>query len=212
MGPRKKMHTPISLGVKAMSPLIRYRGDDNVRISVLFHDGNTCMMGVAFGEAAQNLELKLKVGSTYRFRYYTIKVNDKKYSNTKFTIYLRENTIIKPIKNGYDEIPKEKGMKISEMNGRLMNLLVSTSKVRISKVGELFRPKEKYLREVYVRDKTGEIKFLLWSYDEDSFPYKVGDYVKMKYVILMADGEDYFLHKSDMTKIVRCKHGKVKVK
>ncbi|XP_076108887.1 uncharacterized protein LOC143076885 [Mytilus galloprovincialis] len=40
LGPRKKMHTPISLGVKAMSPLIRYRGDDNVRISVLFHDGS----------------------------------------------------------------------------------------------------------------------------------------------------------------------------
>lgn len=139
------MHTPISLGIKAISPLIRYGGDDDVRISVLFHDGYTCMMEVAFGEAATKLESKLKVGSTYRFRYYTIKVNNKRYSNTKYMIYLRENTTIKTIKNGYDEIPKEKGMKISEMNGRFMNLLVSTSKVRISKVGELFRPKEKYL-------------------------------------------------------------------
>lgn len=110
-------------------------------------------------------------------------------------------TIIKTIEIGYGEIPKQ--MKISEINSRFMNLLVLTSKVRISKVGELSRPKEKYLRDVHVRYKTVEMKLLMWSYDEDPFLHKVGDLVKLKYVTLKADGQEYFLRKSDYTKIVR---------
>ncbi|CAG2237446.1 unnamed protein product [Mytilus edulis] len=164
-GPSKTCQHPITLGIKSISPIIRYRGrwNNDVRVSVLFHDGNTCMRGVAFGAAALKFKRKLKVGRTYKFRYYKIGVHDKRYSNTKYRIHLRENTTTKKIENGYAYIPKEKGLKIAEMKEQIRNLLVSTLKVKIRKVGDLTKPTERFYRNVYVSDETGKIRIEFWS-------------------------------------------------
>lgn len=131
-GPRKKCQYPITLGIKSISPIIRYRGrwNNDVRVSVLFHDGNTCMRGVAFGAAALKFKRKLKVGRTYKSRYYKVGVHDKRYRNTQYRIHLREYTTTKKIETGYAYIPKEKGLKIAEMKEQIRNLLVSTLKVK----------------------------------------------------------------------------------
>ncbi|CAC5404686.1 unnamed protein product [Mytilus coruscus] len=205
--PNEQIQDPITLGTKAISSIIRYGKDHNdVRISIVFHDGNTIMTGVAFGDAARKFKNKLKVGRTYIFWNYKIGISDQEYNNTKYKIYLREWTmaIIKTIAKGYAEIPKVKGKKISEINEMYKNLLVSTSKVRISKVSDLFRPKEKYLRKVYVSDETEEMKILMWSYKKVDFPYSVGDHVLLRYMTVKYDGHHCFLLKSDNTRIVRC--------
>ncbi|CAG2221965.1 unnamed protein product [Mytilus edulis] len=206
-GPRKKCQYPITLGIKSISHIIKYRGrwNDDVRVSVLFHDGNTCMRGVAFGAAALKFKRKLKVGRTYQFKYYKIGVHDKRYSNTKYRIHLLENTTTKKIEAGYACIPKEKGLKIAEMKEQIRNLLVSTLKVRIRKVGDLTKPTERFYRNVYVSDETGKIRIEFWSNYEDDFPYDVGDHVKLKYMTLKNDGHYCFLKQSDYTNISRWK-------
>lgn len=207
-GPRKTCQYPITLGIKSISPIIRYRGrwNNDVRVSVLFHDGNTCMRGVAFGAAALKFKRKLKVGRTYKFRYYKIGVHDKRYSNTKYRIHLLENTITTKIEAGYACIPKEKGLKIAEMKEQIRNLLVSTLKVKIRKVGDLTKPTERFYRDVYVSDETGKIRIELWSNYENDFPYDVGDHVKLKYMTLKNDGRYCYLKQSDYTNISRWKN------
>lgn len=171
-GQRKKCQYPITLGIKSISPIIRYSGrwNDDVRVSVLFHDGKTCMRGVAFDAAARKFKRKVKVSRTYKFRYYKIGVHDKRYSNTKFRIHLRENTTTKKIENGYAYIPKEKGLKITEMKEQIRNLLVSTLKVKIRKVGDLTKPTERFYRDVIVSDETGKIMIECWSNQKNEFP------------------------------------------
>ncbi|XP_052072742.1 uncharacterized protein LOC127710823 [Mytilus californianus] len=204
-GPREKCHYPITLGTKAISPILRHGKDhDDVRICIVFHDGNTIMRGVSFGDAARKFKRELQIGCTYKFRYYQIQDSKKEHSNTKYEITLRENTTIKTIEKGYNEIPKVKGKKISEINEIYKNLLVSTLKVRISKIGELFRPKKKFLREVFVKDETGEMKMLMWSYKKAQFLHSVGDHVILRYMTVKYDDQHCFLLKSDNTRIVRC--------
>lgn len=201
-GPREKCHYPITLGTKAISPLIRHKGV--VRLSIVFHDGNTTMRGVAFGAAARKFNRKLQIGSTYKLCNYKIQESTKKHSNTKYKISLRENTTIKTIENGYTEIPKMRGKKISELNKIYKNLMVSTLKVEITKIGELFKPKDKFLREVFVGDETGEMRILIWSYKKAEFRHSVGDHVKLRYMNLKFKDQQCFLHKTDNTRIVRC--------
>lgn len=203
--PSEKSHYPITLGIEAISAVITYGDDpDDIRLSILFYDGNTIMRGVAFGDAARKFENRLKEGHTYTFRNHKIEVSDKYYDNTKYRIQLRENTIIKRIKPGYAVVPNVKGMKILEINQSYKNLLVSTSKVRIDKIGELFKPAKKFLREVLISDETGEMRVLMWSYKEIQFPHSVGDYVILKYMTVKLDDQHCFLHKSDTTRIVTC--------
>lgn len=204
-GPRKTCQYPITLGIKSISPIIG-RWNNDVRVSVLFHDGKTCMRGVAFGAAALKFKRKLKVGRTYKFRYYKIGVHDKRYSNTKYRIHLLENTITTKIEAGYACIPTEKGLKISEMKEQIRNLLVSTLKVQIRKVGDLTKPTERFYRNVYVSDETGKIRIELWSNYENDFPYDVGDHVKLKYMTLKNNGRYCYLKQSDYTNISRWKN------
>ncbi|CAC5371706.1 unnamed protein product [Mytilus coruscus] len=204
-GPSEKCHYPITLGTKAISPLIRYgEAQDDVRLSIVFHDGNTIMRGVAFGAAARKFKRKLQIGFTYKFLYYKIQDSKKKHSNTKYQINLLKNTTIKTLENGYSEIPKMRGKEISKMNKIYKNLMVSTLKVEITKIGELFKPKKKFLREVFVSDETGEMRILLWSYKKAEFRHSVGDHVKLRYMTLKFDDQQCFLHKTDNTLIVRC--------
>ncbi|OPL33582.1 hypothetical protein AM593_09973, partial [Mytilus galloprovincialis] len=45
---------PITLGIKSVSHLQKYgNGNEQVRLSILFHDGNTCIKGIAFGASAR---------------------------------------------------------------------------------------------------------------------------------------------------------------
>ncbi|XP_071178167.1 uncharacterized protein [Mytilus edulis] len=203
--PSEKSHYPITLGIKAISPVIRYGNDhDDIKISIVFHDGNTIMRGVAFGDAARKFKNKLKVGHTYTFRNHKIEVSDKYYHNTKYEIQLRENTTIKRIKPGYAEVPKVKGKKILEINESYKNLLVSTLKVRIDKIGELLKPAKNFLRDVFISDETGEMRVLMWSYKKIEFPHSVGDHVILRYMTVKFEDQHCFLHKSDNTRIVRC--------
>ncbi|VDI56421.1 Hypothetical predicted protein [Mytilus galloprovincialis] len=203
--PSEKSHYPITLGIKAISAVIRYGNDhDDIRISIVFHDGNTIMRGVAFGDAARKFKNKLKVGHTYTFRNHKIEVSDKYYDNTKYKIQLRENTTIKRIKSGYAEVPKVKGKKILEINESYKNLLVSTLKVRIDKIGELLKPAKNFLRDVFISDETGEMRVLMWSYKKIEFPHIVGDNVILRYMTVKFEDQHCFLHKSDNTRIVRC--------
>lgn len=198
---------PIMLGIKSISRLEKYgKGDEQVRLSILLHDGNTCLKGIAFGASARKWKGTLKVLRTYEIRSYMIKESYRKYNNTKYEIHLLETTVIKQVKNGYADIPKETKMKISELDYKYENLLVSTSKVMFTKIGKCIRPKEKCLREIYINDATGDIKIKLWSQDEVEFPYKEGDYVKLKYVYLRYDSfcQQRFLEKSDNMIILQC--------
>ncbi|VDI56423.1 Hypothetical predicted protein, partial [Mytilus galloprovincialis] len=166
---------PIIVGIKSISRVEKYgKGDEQVRLSILFHDGNTCLRGIASGASARKWKETLKVLRTYEIRSYMVKESFRKYNNTKFEIHLLETTVIKKLKNGYAEIPKETKMTISELDYRFENLLVSTSKVRFTKIGECIRPKEKFLREIYIKDATGDIKIKLWSQDKVEFPYTEG--------------------------------------
>lgn len=186
---------------------MRYgNSNDQVRLSILFHDGNTCIKGIAFGASARKWKETLKVACTYKMRSYVIKYSDRKYNNTKYEIHIWENTVLKKIKHGYPKIPKEEQMQLSELDKQFENLLVSTSNVMFSRIGPILRPKEKFLREVYVKDSTRQIKFKIWSNEEHDFPYNVGDSVKLKYVYLRYDGYcgQYFLEKNDNTRIYKC--------
>ncbi|CAC5371707.1 unnamed protein product [Mytilus coruscus] len=183
-GPTMNTAVPIKLGIKSISRLEKYRtGDEHVRLSILFHDGNTCLKGIAFGASARKWKKTLK-----------------------YEIQLLESTVFEKLKNGYAKIPKEKNMKISELDQQFENLLVSTSKVMFTKIGESMRPKEKFLREIYISDATGEIKIKMWSNDAEEFPYNEGDFVKLKYVCLRYDSfyHQCFLEKSDNMIILRC--------
>lgn len=207
-GPSEKSRDPIDLGIKAISAIIRYGKDhDDIRISIIFHDGNTTLRGVAFGDAARKFKNKLKVGRTYTFRNYKIDFSDHEYTNTKYELYLREHTIatIKTIAVGYAESPKVKGKKISEINEMYRNLLVTTSKVRISKICDLSRPKDNYLCKFFVTDEREEMKVLMWSFKEVDFPFSVGDIVILRYLTAKNDDQHIFLKNSDNTKIVRCR-------
>ncbi|CAG2237445.1 unnamed protein product [Mytilus edulis] len=176
---------PITLGIKSVSHLQKYgNGNEQVRLSILFHDGNTCIKGIAFGASARKWKETLKRACTYKISSYLIKYSDRKYNNTKYEIHLWENTVLTTVKHGYTKIPKEKKMQLSELEEQFENLLVSTSNVKFSRIEPLIRPKEKFLREVYVKDSTGQIKLKMWSHDENDFPYSVGDCVKLKYVYL----------------------------
>lgn len=207
-GPIEKSCDPIMLGIKAISATIRYgKKYDDIRISILFHDGNTIIRGVAFGDAARKFKNKLKVGRTYIFRNHKIEFSDQEYTNTKYELYLWEHTIatIKTIAKGYTESPKVKGKKISEINEMYKNLLITTSKVRISKVCDLLRPKYNYLRKFFVTDEKEEIQVLMWSFKEVDFPFSVGDIVILRYMTVKYDDQHIFLKNSDNTKIVRCR-------
>lgn len=204
-GPSDKSNDPITLGIKAMSSIFKYgKKYDDVRISILFHDGNTVIRGFAFGDAARKFIRKLTVGRTYKFWHHKIEVSDTDYDSTKYKIQLRKNTIIKRIQPGYAEVLKVKGKKLSEINERYKNLLVSTLKVRIDKIGELFKPAKDFLREVFISDETGEMRVLMWSYKKIEFPHSVGDHVKLRYMTVKLEDQHCFLHKSDNTRIVRC--------
>lgn len=182
------------LGIKAISAVIRYGNDhDEIKISIVFHDGNTIMRGVAFGDAARKFKNRLKVGHTYTFRNFE-----------KYTIQLRENTTIKRIQPGYAEVPKVKGMKILEINQSYKNLLVSTLKVRIDKIGELSKPAKYFLRKVFISDETGKIRVSMWSYKKVEFPHSVGDHIILRYMTVKLENQHCFLHKSDNSRIVRC--------
>ncbi|XP_076108890.1 uncharacterized protein LOC143076889 [Mytilus galloprovincialis] len=203
--PSEKSHYPIMLGIKAISAVIRYGNDhDEIKISIVFHDGNTIMRGVAFGDAARKFKNRLKVGHTYTFRNHKIEESDKYHDNTKYTIQLRENTTIKRIQPGYAEVPKVKGMKILEINQSYKNLLVSTLKVRIDKIGELSKPAKYFLRKVFISDETGKIRVSMWSYKKVEFPHGVGDHIILRYMTVKLENQHCFLHKSDNSRIVRC--------
>ncbi|CAC5404687.1 unnamed protein product [Mytilus coruscus] len=198
---------PITLGIKSISRLEKYgKGDEQVRLSILFHDGNTCLKGIAFGASARKWKETLEFRCTYKIHNYMIKESNRKYNNTKYEIYLWETTVFKKLKNGYAKIPNEKRMTISDLDQQFENLLVSTSKVMFTKIGESMRPKEKFLREVYIKDSTGQIKIKMWSLEENEFPYNVGDYVKLKYVYLRYDSffGQYFLENNDNMRIFKC--------
>ncbi|XP_052072348.1 uncharacterized protein LOC127710499 isoform X3 [Mytilus californianus] len=206
-GPTMNSAVPITLGIKSISNLEKYGNDDEkVRLSILFHDGNICLKGIAFGASARKWKEILNVKCTYKIRSYAIKESNRKYTNTKYEIHLWETTVFKKLKNGYTKIPREKKMKISELDQQFENLLVSTSKVMITEIEQLIRPKEKFLREIYINDATGEIKIKMWSHDADKFPYNEGEFVKLKYVSLRYDSfcRQCYLEKSDNMIILRC--------
>ncbi|CAG2239317.1 unnamed protein product [Mytilus edulis] len=199
-GPTRNCIIPITLGIKSMSRLQGYgNGHDQVRLSILFHDGNTCIKGIAFGDSARKWKDNLKVQCTYTLRSYDIKYSDRKYNNTKYEIRLLENTVLTKVKHGYFQIPKENKMQISELDHQFENLLVSTSKVMFIRIGRQIRPREKFLRELYIKDSTGQIKIKMWSLERDEFPYNVGDCVKLKYAYLKYDSfcRQWFLEKND---------------
>lgn len=198
---------PIKLGIKSISDLETYgNGEEDVKLSILFHDGNTCVKGIAFGAAARKWKKTLKASCTYKVCSYEIRKSNRKFENTKFEIHLKENTCIKKLKNGYAEIPEETKMKIAELDNKFENLLVSTSKVKITKIKPLKRPKERFLRVIYISDATGEIKIKIWSREEEEFPYNEGEFVKLKYVYLKFDRKckKWYLGQSDNMLICQC--------
>lgn len=198
---------PIKLGIKSISDLETYRnGEEDTRLSILFHDGNTCVKGIAFGAAARKWKKTLKASCTYKVCSYEIRKSNTKFENTKFEIHLKENTFIKKLKNGYAEIPEETKMKIAELDNKFENLLVSTSKVKITEIQPLKRPKEKFLRNIYIRDATGQIRIKIWSRAEEEFPHNEGEFVKLKYVYLRFDSfcREWYLGQSDNMLICRC--------
>lgn len=206
-GPTRNCIIPIALGIKSMSRLLGYgNGHDQVRLSILFHDGNTCIKGIAFGDSARKWKDNLKVPCTYTLRSYNIRYSDRKYNNTKYEIRLLENTVLTKVKHGYFQIPKENKMQISELDHQFENLLVSTSKLMFIMIGRQIRPREKFLRELYIKDSTGQIKIKMWSHERDEFPYNVGDCVKLKYAYLKYDSfcRQWFLEKNDNMMIFKC--------
>lgn len=206
-GPTKNCIIPITLGIKSMSRLEKYgNSNDQVRLAILFHDGNTCIKGIAFGDSARKWKDNLKVPCTYTLRRYDIRYSDRKYNNTKYEIRLLENTVLTKVTHGYFQIPKENKLKISELDIQFKNLLVSTSKVMFIRIGRQIRPREKFLRELYIKDSTGQIKIKMWSHERDEFPYNVGDCVKLKYAYLKYDSfcRQWFLEKNDNMMIFKC--------
>lgn len=90
---------PITLGIKSISRLEKYgKGDKEVRLSILFHDGNTCLKGIAFGASARKWKETLEFRCTYKIHNYMMKESNRKYNNTKYEIYLWETTVFKKLK------------------------------------------------------------------------------------------------------------------
>lgn len=198
---------PIKLGIKSISDLEAYsNGEEDVKLSILFHDGNTCVKGIAFGASARKWKKTLNALCTYKVCSYEIRKSKRKFENTKFEIHLKENTFIKKLKNGYAEIPEETQMKIAELDKKFENLLVSTSKVKITKIEPLKRPKEMFLRFIHISDATGKIRIKIWSREAEEFPHNEGEFVKLKYVYLRFNRKypEWYLGQSDNMLFCQC--------
>lgn len=196
---------PLRVMIKAISEVTGVFEDNNGKIFVLLYDGITCLQGVAFGTAAKTVKELCENDAEVVLSNYGVRSADQTYTRTKFEIRIRQSTSIEKCNGRQIESIAEQRFNIEQLQNRKKEKMFASSKpVIITAIGESQRQVEKYLREIYVKDKTGKMKVKFWSNSRDEFEYEIGNIVQFKHIFIDVFQNEMFLQRHDLSVVEKC--------
>lgn len=191
--------------VKAISEVTGFDEKDDVKLSVLFYDGVTCLQGMAFNKAAKRMKQIFENGVEVLLTNYGVKSADQTFTRTKFEIRLYYQTTIQKCIDTQIESVEEHRFNVKQLHSRSMEKMFASSfPVIITAIGGIEKQEKRYLREIYVKDKTGKIKVCFWSNTKVDFEYEFGDILQFKYMFIDVFQNEMFMQRRDLSVIEKC--------
>lgn len=166
----------------------------------------------AFDENVDYINDSLEIGMQYNISGYILRTSD--YSSPSKEIILSKATIIELAPNEESmkeniEATRHDSYQIADITNKIhVRQLRTVGPVIITSVGLVRTPNVKPLKEIMIKDETGEIIFNLWGMENiNKFHFNHGEVIELRDVVVdlfkSYTGDEYSLNDGDVATFVR---------